>query len=487
MRGRKYCINGYKIDICLGPVDDDLRGDFVMSGYDDFLNDLNNLGPDESGNIGAVSLDEILYYGQDSDWGWGRSDYLGLYKLSDNTVLLAAARPGVSLADQDLQILGEVGSDYEPEFLTDYWIALAGWRKGTNGHDSAEGFRVVYSNGDRNGYGDRYWLQTFEFYGDDFHGQSRAIGSPEPLGSPGLSRLEELHEFDINGDGSVGRKGLNSDETPGTAAGLTPGSGNTSTSLPNKPDTSDVQGLLDQLGSIGDSGNQPININIVNNTNTGSGSITTGDINQGNTFVTFTIGTINLNMNQAIYEPSRKSDVVKGTSDDDVIAAGYGKDTLIGGGGDDYFVVGSVDEDVKKKSVDVIKDFRGGDQKGGDQIVLDDQAYDAIGNDIEVAVTDSKKELKKAAKDDVSIIYDQGKGKLYYDANGDGKGFGGDGGQILKLQDKPELQEGDFAYLNDKAESIDDLIDAGVDSTPSSDSSSDPADSAIVPVSEVVI
>ena len=449
-----------------------------MSGYDDFLDDS---GSDDSGTVGAVSLDEILYYGQDADWGWSRSDYLGLYKLSDNTVLLAAARPGVSLADQDLKILGEVSSDYEPEFLTDYWIALAGWRKGTNGYDSAEGFRVVYSNGDRNGYGDQYWLQTFEFYGDNFHEESRAIGSPQPIGSSGLSRLEELHEFDINGDGSVGRKGLNSDETPGAAVDLTPGSGNASTTLPNKPDTSDVQGLLDQLGSIGDSGNQPININIVNNTNTGSGSITTGDINQGNTFITFTIGTINLNMNKAIYEPGRKSDVVKGTSRDDIIAAGPGKDTLIGGRGDDYFVVGSVAEDVKKKNLDVIKDF-----KGEDQIVFDNQAYD-IEDDIEVAVAETKKELKSAAKDDASIIYDQDKGKVFYDANGDKKGFGNDGGQILKLKGSPELDEEDFSYLDEKAESIDDLIDAGVDSdsTPSTESSPDPADAAIVPVNEV--
>ena len=155
---------------------------------------------------------------------------------------------------------------------------------------------------------------------------------------------------------------------------------------------------------------------------------------------------------------------------------------MIGGRGDDYFVVGSVNEAVKKKSVDAIKDFR-----DGDQIVLDNEAYDAIEDDIEVAVTDTKKELKSAAKDDASIIYDQGKGKLFYDANGDKKGFGNDGGQILKLKGSPELEEDNFSYLDEKAESIDEIFDAGVDSdsTPSTESSPDPADAAIVPVNEV--
>ena len=118
-----------------------------MSSYDDFVNDSSAADGEVTG---AVTLDEILYFGQQADWEWGRSSYLGLYKLTDNSVLLAAARPGVSLADQDLQVLGTVESDYGPDFLENYWIAMAGWRKGSNGHDSAEGFRIVYSNGDRN-------------------------------------------------------------------------------------------------------------------------------------------------------------------------------------------------------------------------------------------------------------------------------------------------------------------------------------------------
>ena len=107
----------------------------------------------------------------------------------------------------------------------------------------------------------------------------------------------------------------------------------------------------------------------MNNTNTGSGSINTGDINQGNVYNSFTIGSINLNLGKVIVEESRKPDVVRGTSGSDTIAAGHGRDTLIGGKGDDVYLVGSVSEDIGKKSVDVIKGF-----KGKDQIVLDEVA-----------------------------------------------------------------------------------------------------------------
>ena len=105
-----------------------------MSSYDDFLND--SEGSDDI-VTGSVTLDEILYFGQQADWGWSRTKYLGLFKLTDNTILLAAAEPGISLADQDLEVLGTVVSDYSPEFLTNTWIAMAGWRIGS-GHDSAE-------------------------------------------------------------------------------------------------------------------------------------------------------------------------------------------------------------------------------------------------------------------------------------------------------------------------------------------------------------
>ncbi len=436
-----------------------------MSSYDDFLND--SEGSDDI-VTGSVTLDEILYFGQQADWGWSRTKYLGLFKLTDNTVLLAAAEPGISLADQDLEVLGTVVSDYSPEFLTNTWIAMAGWRIGSGGHDSAEGFRIIFSNGDRNGYGDKYWLQTFEFYGDNFHEDSRAISAPDPLNSKNLGLLEDLHEFDINGDGSIGQTHLGgSTDTPGTPEDLTPGTPDSTLLAPNSgssdPPNFNLEGLLDQVGGELAGSGQNININIVNNTNTGSGNITTGDINQGNTYITFTIGTINLDMSEAIFDPSPKNNRIEGTSDDDTIAAGLGKDKLIGGRGEDHFVVGSVDEAAKKKFLDTITDFRPKD----DLLVVDDVVHD-IDEETEVAIVENKKEFKQATKDaGTELIYNEKKGTLFVDAN-DGKGLGKDGGPIVKLAGKPDLDPENIVMLSEKSESVSSLFS---EPDPSSDPS----------------
>ena len=240
-----------------------------MSKFDDFLDEVAESGSSDSQVSGDVGLDEIIYYGQQADWGWGKEQISGFAKLTDNRVLLAAAHPGISLADQELEVIGEVTSAYQPEFLTDYWLAMAGWRKGRNGHDTAEGFRIVYSNGDQNGYGDRHWLQTFEFYGDEMHGASRAIADPTPLSPSALKKLEKLHEFDIDGDGLIGPKGppirtKPLEEIPHWFLDLR----DTFPPSDAQPDTSDIEGLLDQLGTVGGSSQQPININIVNNNTT---------------------------------------------------------------------------------------------------------------------------------------------------------------------------------------------------------------------------
>ena len=53
-----------------------------MSTYDDFLDELAGLDSSVSQVTGDVGLREIIYYGQQADWGWGRNKYLGFYKAN---------------------------------------------------------------------------------------------------------------------------------------------------------------------------------------------------------------------------------------------------------------------------------------------------------------------------------------------------------------------------------------------------------------------
>ena len=139
-----------------------------------------------------------------------------------------------------------------------------------------------------------------------------------------------------------------------------------------------------------------------------------------------------------------------------------------------------MDEDIKKKSVDVIKDF-----KVNDQIVLDDVALPGLGEEIDLAVVESKKELKAAGKDDAPIIYDQNKGKIIFDSNGDQKGMGSDGGQFLKLNGKPDLDEDNISLLFENVDSVEELLASGDELTRTVDLATDADNAAIVPANEV--
>ena len=103
------------------------------------------------------------------------------------------------------------------------------------------------------------------------------------------------------------------------------------------PDVLDLLGI--QPSDIPDGRSKGgININIVNNNNYGDGTITTGDINQGNTYNIFNIGSINIDMSGLIYDLDKGSDRINGTTNDDVLAVGPGKDKVKGGDGADQFI-----------------------------------------------------------------------------------------------------------------------------------------------------
>ena len=62
------------------------------------------------------------------------------------------------------------------------------------------------------------------------------------------------------------------------------------------------------------------------------------------------------------------------------------------------------------------------------------------------AVASSKKELKQLMKSDADVVYDEKKGKLYLNANGEEKGWGKKkvGGLIARFKGKPELSAEQF-------------------------------------------
>ncbi|MGO4526542.1 hypothetical protein AB4097_16965 [Microvirga sp. 2MCAF35] len=112
-------------------------------------------------------------------------------------------------------------------------------------------------------------------------------------------------------------------------------------------------------------------------------------------------------------------DIFSGMGGNDTLSGGDGKDTLTGGAGKDVFVFNT--KPNKKTNVDTIKDFRAKD----DDIWLDDVVFKGLGK-AGTMVAPKKMAAKafyagsKAHDNDDRIIFDKGKGVLYYDPDGDG-------------------------------------------------------------------
>ena len=191
--------------------------------------------------------------------------------------------------------------------------------------------------------------------------------------------------------------------------------------------------------------NTTSNITNANISNTGSGNVSVGDIGVVNNTTTidnsFAIQTTSINLSLAITGDSKKSEKVKGTNGDDLIADGRGKDKLIGGDGADQFYF-SGEEPFKKKTVDKVIDF---DASEGDAIVIADKVVGELTKDPTLAIADTKKDLKQLSKDGYDLLYFEPKGDLYVDGNGDTKGFGkkSEGGMIADLPNDTILTESD--------------------------------------------
>lgn len=217
--------------------------------------------------------------------------------------------------------------------------------------------------------------------------------------------------------------------------------------------------------------NTTINNNITNNTNTnitnnGNGNINTGNIgtveNTTNVQNTFSIQTIPINLANAITGDSRRKETVKGTTGDDLIADGAGKDELIGNDGADNFYF-SGEEPYKKELADRILDF---DASEGDAILIDedvvsnpaitDKVIDNLADTTatEIPVAENNKQLKQLSDDGHQFIYNERKGELLLDDNGKDKGFAGKDTDplIANLGKKTELTDALMADVFDDLE-----------------------------------
>ena len=72
------------------------------------------------------------------------------------------------------------------------------------------------------------------------------------------------------------------------------------------------------------------------------------------------------------------------------------------------------------------------------------------------AIASSKKDLKALMKSDADVVYDEKKGKLYLNANGEEKGWGAKkvGGLIAKFKGKPELSADFFDGLSAHSDAV---------------------------------
>ena len=72
------------------------------------------------------------------------------------------------------------------------------------------------------------------------------------------------------------------------------------------------------------------------------------------------------------------------------------------------------------------------------------------------AIASSKKELKQLMTSDADVVYDEKKGKLYLNENGEEKGWGAKkvGGLIAKFKSKPELSADYFDGLSAHSDAV---------------------------------
>jgi Ca2+-binding RTX toxin-like protein len=141
-----------------------------------------------------------------------------------------------------------------------------------------------------------------------------------------------------------------------------------------------------------------------------------------------------------LFRGTSGNDLLSGGAGNDTLYGGRGRDVLIGGGGHDIFVF-DAPPNRARSHVDRITDFSVRD----DSIWLDDAVFHRIGHGSEGRPGSLKKGAfivgSKALDGNDVLIYDKGKGILFYDADGNGPGAAL---QIAHLSKNPKLTARDF-------------------------------------------
>ena len=156
---------------------------------------------------------------------------------------------------------------------------------------------------------------------------------------------------------------------------------------------------------------------------------------------------------------STKKDNLKGSWGDDYLLGGEGRDTIMGSNGNDILDGGPGNDQIKggkgadgflfkepngfgKQQADKIKDFKPDEN---DSILVDKNTFN-LKKKATLLITKGKKKTNKASTQNADFLYDEGKGLLFFNQNGNEKGWG-DGGLFAKLQGAPELGASDFTII----------------------------------------
>ena len=134
-------------------------------------------------------------------------------------------------------------------------------------------------------------------------------------------------------------------------------------------------------------------------------------------------------------------DKIIGADTSEILIGSSGKNTFTGGDNSDGFMFDSK-SDFGKKVADKIRDF---DADEGDHIMLDKSMF-GLGKKLKFKSVSGRAKANNASETNKQIIYDENKGRLYFNENGSEDGWG-DGGYFAKLSGTPELDSNNFMIV----------------------------------------